>query len=398
MNAETFRSEITETLHENILKFWCERMPDEQNGGFFGRIDGSGTTDPTAPKGAILCGRILWSFSAAFRTTHREIYREMARRACDYLLEKFYDPVYGGVYWSLQADGTPLDTKKQVYALGFAIYGLSEYARATGDPQALEYAQRLYRSIEEHSFDPQHNGYFEAFTRAWGELDDVRLSAKDANERKTMNTHLHVLEPYTNLYRVWPDATLRKRLRNLIEVFLDRIYNSETHHLGLFFSDDWVSRDAGYSYGHDIEASWLLLEAAQAIGDAALTTRVLDATRRIAQAANEGLRPDGSMIYECRADGSLDEERHWWVQAENVVGQLWQARYHADSSAYERAAACWIYIREHLIDREGGEWWWGIRADGTEDRANDKAGFWKCPYHNTRMCLEVMALLSESRI
>lgn len=393
MNPNTFRTEAELTLHDNILRFWIERMVDRTRGGFLGRITGSGKSDPEAPKGAILGSRILWAFAAAYRVTKRPEYLTMATRARDYLLDRFYDPEYGGLYWSLTAGGTPLDTKKQIYALGFAIYGLSELARATGDPHALDYAQRLYRSIEQHSFDRKHNGYFEAFTRSWGELGDVRLSEKDANECKTMNTHLHILEPYTNLYRVWRDEGLREKLRNLTELFLDRIYDPETHHLGLFFNEKWVRRDAGFSYGHDIEASWLLLEAALEIGDDALTARVKEATRQIAAAAAEGIRPDGSMIYERHADGRLDEERHWWVQAENVVGQLWLWRHHGDGTAYDRATACWRYIRDRIVDHEGGEWWWGVLPDGSEDRANDKAGFWKCPYHNTRMCLEIIELL-----
>lgn len=393
MDRSLFRREVERELHDGILRFWQERMTDTRHGGFIGRIAGDGTVDAEAPKGSVLCARILWAFAAAYRTTGREEYRRTAQRARDYLLDRFYDRDFGGVYWSLTPDGRPLDTKKQIYALGFAIYGLSEWVRATGDAEAAEYARKLYRSIEEHSFDPVRNGYFEALTREWHTLGDMRLSAKDANACKTMNTHLHILEPYTNLYRVWPDEGLRERLRNLIGVFLERIYDPQTHHLGLFFDAEWRATDAGYSYGHDIEASWLLLEAAFAVGDEALTQRVLRATEAIAAAAAEGLRDDGSMIYERHADGRTDEERHWWVQAENVVGQLWLWRHHGIAGAYDRAAAAWRYIRDEVVDPAGGEWWWGVLADGRKDSANDKAGFWKCPYHNTRMCLEAMELL-----
>lgn len=392
IDTQRFRAEAEAVLHENILPFWI-RLADETRGGWYGAVRGDGTLLRDAPKGAVLHARILWAFSAAYRTTGRPAYLAQAARAEEYLLSRFYDRTYGGLYWSLAADGTPLDTKKQFYALGFAVYGLSEYARATGDAEALEYAVRLYRQIEAHSFDPVRDGYIEAAARDWSELEDVRLSAKDANERKTMNTHLHILEPYTNLYRVHRTEELRARLVHLIELFLGRIWSPSTGHLGLFFDDDWHSRDAGVSYGHDIEASWLLLEAAFEAGDAALTARVLDAAARIAAAAGEGLQSDGSLICERRANGTCDFERHWWVQAENVVGQLWLWRHHGDDTALARAAACWSYIRDCLVDSAGGEWWWGILSDGTPDRANDKAGFWKCPYHNTRMCLEAMELL-----
>lgn len=389
-----FMEEVERTLHDNILRFWLDRAVDPA-GGFYGRIDGDGVLHADAPRGAILNARILWAFSAAYRHSRRKEYLEAAARAARYLIDRFYDREFGGVYWSVSADGEPADTKKQIYAIGFAIYGLSEYVRATGDGEALDYAVRLYRSIEAHSFDCRLNGYCEAFTREWGEIADMRLSEKDANEKKTMNTHLHILEPYTNLYRVWRDEGLRGRIENLLEVFLDRIYDPATGHLGLFFDEQWRSRDAGCSYGHDIEASWLLLEAAMECGSERLMPRVMKAAAHIARASMEGLRPDGSMIYERHADGRLDTERHWWVQAEAVVGLLWLWHYHGDSGAYGQAAAVWRYIGREIVDRDGGEWWWGAFEDGSKDRANDKAGFWKCPYHNTRMCIEAAEILGK---
>lgn len=361
-------------------------------GGFYGRITGEGALDAEAPRGAILYSRILWTFSAAYRTLKCPEYLECATRAKTWLLSYFYDEQYGGVYWEVAADGTPLDCRKQFYALGFALYGLSEYHRATGDGKALEYAVRLFETIERHAFDTMRNGYIEAASRDWNPIDDMRLSDKDDNTPKTMNTHLHILEPYTNLYRVWPDARLRERLINLIGIFLDKIESPLTHHLGLFFDNDWCEKSCGvYSYGHDIEASWLLLEAAHAVGDAELTERVKRHSRRIADAALEGYQSDGSLIYEHRADGSLDRERHWWVQAECVVGLMWLCTYHGIGEALAQAEKTWEYIRTHLVDTADGEWFWSIREDGSVNRTDDKAGFWKCPYHNSRMCLEVMS-------
>lgn len=373
-------------LHGNILSFWIERMVDGERGGFYGRIDGGGEVDRSAAKGAILNARILWAFSAAYRTTRREEYLAMATRAKSYLLEHFIDREYGGVYWSLTPEGEPLDTKKQIYALGFAIYGLSEYYRATGDEVALREALSIFDSIEQHSFDSVHNGYFEAFTREWAEIGDMRLSAKDANECKTMNTHLHILEPYTNLYRACPSEALRTKLINLIEIFLDKIYNPRTGHLGLFFSEEWESRDAGFSFGHDIEASWLLLEAAVEVGDAELLERVKSVSRHIAAAADEGLREDGSMVYEHHADGRLDEDRHWWVQAENVMGHLWLDAHNLQEDAYRKAVEGWEYIKQQLLS-PSGEWHWSRRSSGDINTEEDIAGFWKCPYHNSRMCM-----------
>lgn len=397
MIAELLKKEVIDDLTGNILPYWLDRMQDSR-GGFYGRRDGSDRLDDDAPKGAILNGRLLWTFSAAYRTTGRKEYLEAADRVLDYIMSHFIDREYGGVYWSLTADGMPLDTKKQFYAIGFVIYGLSEYVRATGDRKALDMAVDLYRCIETHSRDAAKGGYIEAMTRDWRPIDDMRLSDKDTNCSKTMNTHLHIIEPYTNLYRVWPDEGLRADIMHLMHIFLDIMEDSRTHHLGLFFDDDWNRIDANISYGHDIEASWLLLETAQVLGDESLLEKTLAHTRAIANAALEGRRDNGSMIYERveAPDGSvhIDGDLHWWVQAEDVIGLVYLYRFHGVEEALAKAFDSWTYIKENLIDREGGEWHWSRRADGTVNRDDDKAGFWKCPYHNSRMCMEVARVLS----
>lgn len=405
------KREMQDVLQQNILPFWMERMVDRENGGFYGRIDGQGRLHPQAEKGAILNARILWAFAAAYRVmddgtkgaheTYRshESYLTMATRAKDYLVEHFIDKEYGGVYWSVDYQGRPLDTKKQFYAIGFAIYGLSEYVRATGDREALDYALKLYDSIEEHALDREHNGYIEACTREWGEIADMRLSELDANYPKSQNTHLHIIEPYTNLLRCLKEQHVDQRradveasLRNLIDIFTDRILNPETHHLDLFFEMDWT-RGAGQleSYGHDIECSWLIHEAALVLGDQQVLDKVERVVQEVAKASEKGLRPDGAMIHEANLDtGHVDDDLHWWVQAENVVGWVNIYQHFGDASAFEKAAACWQYIKDNLIDWDGGEWFWSRHPDGTLNTVDDKAGFWKCPYHNSRMCLEVI--------
>lgn len=395
MEKAKFKQQLKENLEGNILNFWMEKMTDPR-GGFYGRMDGEGAVETEAPKGAILNARILWAFSAAYRLLGDRHYLETARRAKDYLAEHFIDREYGGVYWSLNADGTPLDTKKQFYALGFAIYGLSEFARATGDADAKRLALELFETIEKHSRDRKNNGYIEALTRDWQPIGDMRLSDKDDNAAKSMNTHLHILEPYTNLLRVAPEnEAVREAVINLVNIFLDRIEDSESHHLGLFFDMDWKRRDREISYGHDIEASWLLLEAAQTAGEPALLEKALEHTRQIGLAALEGLADDGSMIYERHGDGHYDTDRHWWVQAENVVGQIYLWRFHGIQEMYEGAVKAWEYIRDNIVDPEGGEWVWRRDAEGNVNKADDKAGFWKCPYHNARMCIETIERLDD---
>ena len=384
------KDEALEELTGNILPFWMERMRDRDRGGFAGRISGKGIPDPEADKGAVLNARILWTFSAAYRTLGRPEYLETATAAKREIIDRFYDGEYGGVFWSLTPDGRPKDTRKQIYALGFAIYGLSEYCRATGDAEALDYAVRLFHDIERHSFDKAKNGYFEAFSRDWSPIGDMRLSEKDVNECKTMNTHLHILEPYANLYRVWKAPELEKQLRNLIWLFTDRILDRETMHLRLFFDEDWRSSHEIISYGHDIEAAWLLMEAAETLSDPRLAEEVARTAEAVADAASEGFIPGAGMIYECHGDtAAVDADRHWWVQAETVVGYLKIWRMSGREDALEKAFGCWEFIKRHIIDRKGGEWHWSLRADGSVNTDDDKAGFWKCPYHNGRMCLEI---------
>lgn len=392
--AARLRKEVLDELQTNILPYWIERMTDPR-GGFYGRRDGDDRLDAEAPKGAILNARILWSFSAAYRVLGRPEYLETATRAKREIIDRFYDPDFGGIYWSLNADGTPLDTKKQFYAIGFAIYGLSEYVRATGDAEALNCAIRLFRDIETHSHDRRLGGYIEAANRDWSPIADMRLSAKDDNAAKTMNTHLHIIEPYTNLLRVWPDSELREATADLLRLFLDTFtVPGGRGHLGLFFDSEWHRQDGEISYGHDIEASWLMLETAQTLADPDLLDRTLATTRLIADAALEGRCFDGSMLYERHASGRYDDDKHWWVQAENVVGQLYQYIFHGRAEFLPMAVQSWDYIRDNIVDREHGEWLWS-RRDGLPNRSDDKAGFWKCPYHNSRMCLEVAERTAE---
>lgn len=413
MTIDSLRTSARELLEDNILKFWIDNMQDKENGGFYGRIDGHNTLHPEAEKGAIINARILWTFSAAYRvltdgqqpTAKSRTYLEMATRAKDYMIEHFIDHEYGGVYWSVDYKGNPLDTKKQFYAIGFAIYGLSEYARATGDREALDYALNLYECIEEHALDRENNGYIEAMTRTWQPIADMRLSEHDANYPKSQNTHLHIIEPYTNLYRCLkemrdaescdPMETLNRveaSLRNIINIFTDRILNPQTHHLDLFFENDWT-RGVGQleSYGHDIECSWLMHEAAMVLGDQDVLKKMEPIVVEVAKASEKGLLPSGAMIHEADLTrGTVDDDLHWWVQAEAVVGFLNIYQYFGDEAALDNAFRCYQYILDELVDYENGEWYWSRKPDGSINREEDKAGFWKCPYHNGRMCLEII--------
>ena len=425
MDTKTMKQEMQDVLEQNILHFWQTKMIDRENGGFYGRIDGHEVLHPEAEKGAILNARILWTFSAAYRVLGKPEYLETATYAKDYFLEHCIDKEYGGVFWSIDYKGNPVNTRKQFYAIGFALYGMTEYARATGDREALEYALDLYDCIEEHALDRENNGYIEAMTRDWQPIADMRLSELDANFPKSQNTHLHIIEPYTNLLRCLKEmraqescdyvpaigsvlpvgitipietiVAVEASLRNIISIFTDKILNPDTHHLDLFFEMDWA-RGAGHleSYGHDIECSWLMHEAALVLGDSKVLAKMEPIVREVAKASEKGLRPDGWMIHEANlTTGQLDDDLHWWVQAENVVGWFNIYQYFGDESALEKAVRCWEYIKTQLIDWENGEWHWSRRPDGTLNLDDDKAGFWKCPYHNGRMCLEIIERTKE---
>lgn len=389
----TLARSMEHDLRENVLPFWMNRVPDETHGGFLGYLADDGTVDPAGPKGGVLNARILWTFAAAFPRYRDPGYRRMADRAFSYLLESFWDEDHGGVYWMLDHEGRPVSDRKQTYNLAFALYGLAEYHRATGSGEALERAVRLFRTIEEHATDPVHGGYWEARTRDWGSLDDLRLSEKDRNSPKSMNTHLHVMEAYANLLRVWDGEGLRERLRALIEVHLERIVDPSSGHLLLFFDADWRPVDRAVSYGHDIEASWLLVEAADALGDPGLRERSVAAAARLARATlAEGFdREDGGVFAEREASGSLDCEKHWWMQAEAIVGFVTAWELTGDEAFLDAAERTWRFVDRFLVDRTHGEWRWRVARDGSPIPGLPKVEPWKCPYHNSRAALAIAA-------
>ena len=385
------KQELKEELTHNILPFWMDKMTDDKNGGYYGQMTGRDQLVLDAPKGGILNARILWTFSSAALALKNPLYIEYAKRAKDYAFEHFFDAENGGTYWMLKADGTPADTKKQIYSQAFFIYALVEYYRVTNDKACLDKAIELFNLIEKHSFDTELNGYFEAYSRDWVLLEDLRLSEKDANEKKTMNTHLHILEAYTNLYRVWDSPLLKKQFRNLIELFLDKIINSKTHHLDLFFDENWDCKSTLFSYGHDIEAAWLIDEAAVVLGDIEVLKKVHKVIGKVADAAAEGVQPNGSIVNEKNsATGHVDTNCDWWPQAEAMVGFFNAYELSKDESYAMKTLAAWEFVKANIVDTENGEWHWSVSSTGKVDTNNDKAGFWKCPYHNGRMCLELM--------
>jgi cellobiose epimerase len=387
-SPDAFKTEL-----ERILRYWEQYSPDPATGGFYGRVTYANQPVPDAPRSVVVNGRILWTFSMAQRLFSQPSYQKMADRAFAYLSGNFFDPDHGGVYWSIKADGTPLATTKQMYGQAFALYGLSEYYRISKSEPALDLAKGLFAYIEKHAFDPEDGGYYEAVGREGQPIEDYILSK--APYIKSMNTHLHLIEAYTNLYLVWPDPVLKQRIKGMLGVILGRIVDDKSHRMRLFFTKDWTPKDGIISYGHDIEASWLLYETAEALHD----DEVLDWTRKrciaMAEAAATGLGKDGALHYEYDpATKHTQTDRSWWVMAEQLVGFYNAYELTGQKHFLEKAQRSWTYIQEKFLDLENVEWYTTVKEDGTSLK-QDKIQFWKGPYHNARACAELWRRLQK---
>jgi mannobiose 2-epimerase len=379
----------------NILPFWMKRVR-LASGGFVGAMTNDLEVDASAERGALLTSRILWTYSAAYARYREPAFLEMADHAYADLVSVFHDGARGGFYWSVGPDGSVLRDRKQVYGQAFAIYALAEYHAATGRREPLDLAVATQGLVEAHARDQRHGGYLEAFGRGWEPIADMRLSAVDLNEPKSQNTHLHVMEAYTRLLGVWPDPALRGQLAEILGLMLGRIVNPRTCHLGLFFAGDWALRSDRISYGHDIEAAWLLCQAADALGDPVLQERIRPLAARIAEVTlAEGVDADGGVYNEGAPSGLTNTNKEWWPQAEAVVGFLNAFQVSGEERFLVAAQRTWDFIEKRIIDRSRGEWLRGVTRDGRVLDGELKVGFWKCPYHNGRTGLEATRRLRE---
>jgi cellobiose epimerase len=392
-----YLAEVERELKDNILPFWMNRVVDEEHGGFYGLITNDLYIDKKAPKGCILNSRILWTYSTAYRLFKDEKYLLVAKKACDFLNQAFWDKEYSGLYWMVDYQGNPVNTRKQIYNIAFGIYGLTEYHRATGDHDSLDKAIQLFRDVEKYSYDRDNRGYFEAFTREWAEINDMRLSPKDLNAEKSMNTHLHILEAYTNLYRVWKDKELEQKLEELIHVTTDHIIDNNTCQFKLFFDRTWQSLNHHISYGHDIEGSWLLYEAAEVLGNPDLLKKVHDIAVKMAQKVYEdGVdREYGGLLYEAEGQELIDPRKHWWPHAEAMVGFMNAYELSSGEHFYQISWDMWKFTDRYIVDHENGEWFSMLSRDLKVFEEIPKVEPWKCPYHNSRACFEMLERLKR---
>jgi mannobiose 2-epimerase len=397
--VQELRQKVETELLSNILPFWLKYTIDDEFGGFRGQISNDLTVDPHAAKGVILNARILWTFAKAYSVYRDPVFLDAAHRAYEYLAGFFWDKEFGGVYWMVDYDGRPIDTKKRIYGQAFTVYALAEYYHATSDAEILARALRMVEQIEAVGHDAEHGGYFETYERDWTLAADQRLSDADMDEKKSMNTHLHMMEAYATLLRVHEDATVRLRLKELIEIFLNHIIHPVTHHFILFFDEEWRSRSETISFGHDIEGSWLLCEAAEILGEPDTLKRVRETAIKMAQAVYEqGLDTDGGLLYEAGSEGIIDSDKHWWPQAEAVIGFLNAYELSGSQWFMDAAERSWEFIEKHIVDREHGEWFWKVSQSGIPDPDQYKVDPWKCPYHNSRTCFEVMERVDAGKL
>ncbi len=384
-----FRRELEAELTGNILPFYINHTIDHERGGFYGFVSNGLIADKSAAKGVIQTTRILWAFAQAGRMLDSQTDRAMAERAYAYTLNKFWDPQFGGLYWMVDCDGQPLERFKMVYGQAFGIYALAEFFMATGERHSLDKAIEIYNLLEEHAVDRQQGGYWEACQQDW--TPDLTRAVDTVAQPviKSMNTHLHMMEAYTNLLRAWPDVGLRQRLRALIRITIDRIVDANGHFI-LHFNAGWQRLNRHISYGHDIEGSWLLMEAAEVLDDRALLAEAKAVALRMAEATlAEGIDADGGVVNEGSPTGVIDRSKDWWPQAEAMVGFLNAYELNGDRRFLDQSLASWRYVQGTLIDHQHGEWFWGVTEDGVV-RDQQKTGPWKAAYHNGRACMEIM--------
>lgn len=385
------KEEITKHLTDDIIPFW-KNLRDDEFGGYYGYLDYDLKLDKKAEKGCILNSRITWFFSNAYTLLKDKSLLEEADHGYEFLKEHCIDKEYGGIYWSMKYDGTPLDTTKHTYNQAFCIYALSSYYEASGKQEALELARKLYELIETRCMDD--NGYLEAFTRDFKPESNEKLSENGGLAEKTMNTLLHVLEAYTELYRVSHDEKVGDRLRWIMDTFADKVYNPKLKRQEVFFDKDYNSIIDLHSYGHDIETAWLMDRSLEVLGDAAYTEKLTPITKALTENIYNVAFDGHSLSNECDK-GVVDTNRVWWVQAETIVGFLNGYEKDPSKTQYKEAAeAAWQFIKEHVIDkRQGSEWYWLVRQDGSPVEGKPIVEPWKCPYHNGRMCMEVIRRL-----
>ncbi|NLP17429.1 MAG: N-acylglucosamine 2-epimerase [Clostridiales bacterium] len=381
--------EVKEHLINNLLPFWM-RLKDDRHGGFYGEMSYDLKQNHQAVKGGIYHSRILWFFSNACLTLNDKKYLDYADHAYEFIRNRFVDKEFGGIYWTVNYDGKPHDDSKHTYNQAFAVYALASYFDASGNPEALALAYDIFNKIETLCKD--EDGYLEALDRGYNPVSNEKLSENGVMASRTMNTLLHLIEAYTELYRVDGNETVAACIRKMLDMLVEKVYNPTLRRLDVFFDMEWKSLIDLHSYGHDIEASWLIDRACEVIGDTDCTKRISVITKDLANHVHQVALDNGSSVYyECE-NGIVDTKKVWWVQAEAILGFVNGYQKNPLRTDYlDTAGRIWTYIKQNIIDkREGSEWFNELHKDGSPIKDMEIAGLWKCPYHNGRMCFELI--------
>lgn len=377
----------------NILTYWESNTIDIENGGFIGHIDYPNKKQPKRNKGIILNSRILWAFSAASNYYKDNRYKDICERSFTYLKKYFKDEVFGGVFWEVDYLGFPVNKRKQSYAQAFTLYALSEYYIFSKNEEAKSWATTIFNLLENKAFDIKNNGYTEAFNENWTNISDMRLSEKDENVAKTMNTHLHILEAYTTFYKINPTKKVKAALLNLLRIFRDK-FLTEEYHFHLFFDENWNLKSSVYSYGHDVETAWLLIEAAKVINEKYVLKEIEEiGLKVINKFMTVAIDKEGGVMNEINTETNhIDTDRHWWQQAEAIVGLYYAYQITKEDKYINEVFKIWNFIDKYIIDHAHGEWFWLVNEKGKHNPEDEKVGMWKCPYHNSRACIQVLSL------
>jgi mannobiose 2-epimerase len=404
-----FKEKFSKELHENISSFWMKFGMEENGHGFYGAVDLLGNPVSGAPKSCVLNARILWTFSQAAIQFKNETYAEIADKAFNVLQEDFADKKFGGYFMSIDWENHPLDTIKHTYAQAFVLYSLSKYYELRTTAEIKKLINGYFDFLESKTKVVGNPGYFEAFTRDWQLYGENRMA--DNNEPRSMNTHLHILEAYSSFFKISNNELAGIRLKDLLQLFIGKIIRS-TGHLGIFFDENFNEAESSKgtcSFGHDIEASWLLWEAAEILNDReilnqmrTLSIKMLDTVDRV------GVDKDGGLFLESTRFGShLRTNKHWWPQAETLVAFMNGLELTGDTKYWKKLKLSWDFIDKHVIDHENGEWFTKVNRLGVPylvEPENDPSPYyrndwkidpWKCPYHNGRAMMELIARIEK---
>lgn len=385
---KTLQTELKDELFENILPYWSRLQTTDS---FISALDSANQPVADSPLGLIMVSRLLWTYSRAYKLYGKEEHKELAAHAKHVLTMKFADKEHGGYYWSLGNDGLPVDANKQCYGQAFCIYAFSEHFDATQEQDSLNRAISLFHILEEKAWEPKSGGYLETFQTDWTPLQEMQLSEEDLAAPKTMNNHLHIIEAFANLQKISPSPEVEASCKRVLRTIADRIILPDTPRFGLFYDMDWHLIDEVVSPGHDIEGSWLLFEAAEIIGDKALESEfkalAVDMAELVLQTGID--TADNGVNYDFHEGKEPDRDKHWWPQAEGVVGFFNAYELSGDKRYLNTALKLWDYIKDNIVDRQNGEWLWGVTPDGSPMN-KEKAGPWKSSYHNARACFEML--------